>query len=121
MIDATNIRGEDRVRYVDLARGEHGAVVIDPGERACYEQNAAREASRRLPQEGFRHVLRLDDSETIATAMVTRTRLACDIRDDGGPFDIVGDVHGCAEELETLFDRLGYQGGRGRTTERTTR
>lgn len=29
-------------------------------------------------------------------------------RDATGPFDIVGDVHGCAEELRTLLERLGY-------------
>lgn len=31
-----------------------------------------------------------------------------DRRDDTGPFDIVGDVHGCADELIELMDRLGY-------------
>jgi protein phosphatase len=25
-----------------------------------------------------------------------------------GPFDVIGDVHGCADELEALLDRLGY-------------
>jgi hypothetical protein len=32
----------------------------------------------------------------------------CDLRDIGGPFDIIGDVHGCAGELESLLARLGY-------------
>lgn len=31
-----------------------------------------------------------------------------DLRDARGPFDIIGDVHGCAGELETLLVRLGY-------------
>ena len=26
-----------------------------------------------------------------------------------GPFDIIGDVHGCADELETLLQKLGYK------------
>jgi protein phosphatase len=34
-----------------------------------------------------------------------------DQRRDGGPFDIIGDVHGCASELETLLGRLGYERG----------
>ncbi len=34
--------------------------------------------------------------------------LACDRRPDRGPFDIVGDVHGCYEELTDLLGRLGY-------------
>lgn len=31
-----------------------------------------------------------------------------DQRDQLGPFDIIGDVHGCADELEALLRRLGY-------------
>ena len=32
-----------------------------------------------------------------------------DRRDLTGPFDIIGDVHGCADELEDLLDLLGYE------------
>lgn len=32
-----------------------------------------------------------------------------DRRHDRGPFDIVGDVHGCASELEILLGKLGYR------------
>jgi hypothetical protein len=32
----------------------------------------------------------------------------CDRRSDSGPFDIIGDVHGCAGELEALLVKLGY-------------
>jgi hypothetical protein len=32
----------------------------------------------------------------------------CDQREDSGPFDIIGDVHGCAGELEKLLAKLGY-------------
>ena len=31
-----------------------------------------------------------------------------DRRDEHGPFDIIGDVHGCCDELEELLERLGY-------------
>ncbi len=31
-----------------------------------------------------------------------------DLRDAPGPFDIIGDVHGCTEELIELMERLGY-------------
>lgn len=31
-----------------------------------------------------------------------------DRRHDSGPFDIIGDVHGCAGEFEALLKRLGY-------------
>ena len=32
-----------------------------------------------------------------------------DRRNDTGPFDIIGDVHGCADELIELLSRLGYR------------
>src|SRR4029078_5503572 len=28
--------------------------------------------------------------------------------DQTGPFDVIGDVHGCRSELETLLEHLGY-------------
>jgi protein phosphatase len=31
-----------------------------------------------------------------------------DLRHEQGPFDIIGDVHGCADEFEQLLARLGY-------------
>jgi protein phosphatase len=35
--------------------------------------------------------------------------LAVDQRHVAGPFDIIGDVHGCFNELNALFAQLGYQ------------
>ena len=37
-----------------------------------------------------------------------------DRRGDKGPFDIIGDVHGCADELVALLAELGYGVGMGR-------
>jgi len=34
---------------------------------------------------------------------------ALDRREDRGPFDVIGDVHGCAAELERLLVTLGYE------------
>ena len=31
-----------------------------------------------------------------------------DRRGEKGPFDIIGDVHGCADELQALLAQLGY-------------
>src|SRR5262249_26146968 len=41
-------------------------------------------------------------------ATVTRQPLWTDMRDDHGPFDIIGDVHGCIDELQALLTKLGY-------------
>jgi len=32
-----------------------------------------------------------------------------DLRDEHGPFDIIGDVHGCLDELLELLGKLGYR------------
>jgi protein phosphatase len=39
---------------------------------------------------------------------MVNSRPSFDRRGLTGPFDIVGDVHGCADELELLLDKLGY-------------
>ena len=44
----------------------------------------------------------VDGAETV------RVALWPDRRGESGPFDIVGDVHGCRSELEALLGRLGY-------------
>lgn len=42
-------------------------------------------------------------------ATVERVPLWNDKRDEHGPFDIIGDVHGCCDELEQLLEQLGYE------------
>jgi len=130
VIDATNVQQESRKQLLNLAR-EHDvlpvAIVLDLPERLCKERNAARpdrtfgphvvrrqrdqlrRGLRGLEREGFRrvHVLR-SEAET-GSALVTRTRLFNDLRDQVGPFDVVGDIHGCRPELETLLANLGYE------------
>ena len=130
VVDATNVQPEARRTLVALAR-EHDvlpvAIVLDLPERLCAERNAGRtdrdfgphvirrqhDQLRRglkgLRREGFRsvHVLRTPDE--VAKAAVTRTKLFNDLRHEPGPFDVVGDVHGCRAELEQLLTELGYQ------------
>ena len=103
------------------------AIVLDLPPRLCAERNAARpdrdfgdacdQATARpaaaracagLAREGFRTVHHLTSEAEIAEAVITRTRLYNDLRDETGPFDVVGDVHGCRAELETLLGELGY-------------
>ena len=50
----------------------------------------------------------LDSPEEVEAAIIERVPLWNDKRDEHGPFDIIGDVHGCGEELEALLARLGY-------------
>ena len=97
--------------------------MLDLPERVCRERNASRpdrdfgahvirrqhaelrRSLRGLQQEGFRNVHVLHGEEEIDAATITRTRLFNDLRDETGPFDVIGDVHGCAAELQTLLGR----------------
>ena len=129
VVDATNVQSDARRQLVALAR-DHDvlpvAIVLDLPERVCVERNAARpdrdfgahvvkrhrDALRRslrsLRREGFRTVHVLSSVEEVAAARVVRTPLRSDLRGEHGPFDVIGDVHGCRAELETLLGELGY-------------
>ncbi len=144
VIDATNVRQEDRARLVTLAKRHHAlsvAIVINPGEDICHERNKSRPDRQfgphvvrnqmrnlkrninKLDKEGFRYVFELRKPEEIDTAKVERTRLWTDQRHIEGPFDIIGDVHGCCGELEALLAKLGYSAtfeGDGETRQVTT-
>ena len=116
VVDATSVQPEARRPLVALAR-EHDvlpvAVVLDLPERVCLERNAGRpdrdfgahvvrrqrdqlrRSLRGLQREGFRTVHVLVSEEEVAAATVIRTRLYNDLRQETGPFDVIGDVHGC--------------------------
>jgi protein phosphatase len=129
VVDATNVRREDRRPLLGLAREYHSmavAIVLDLPESVCVERNRERpdrdfgrrvvatqrnqlrRSRRGLKKEGFRYVYELRTPEEVEAAVVERSRLWTDRRDEHGPFDVVGDVHGCADELEQLLAELGY-------------
>jgi protein phosphatase len=130
VVDATNVQPQWRRELVALAR-EHDvlpvAFVLDLPEKLCAERNAGRgdrdfgpQVIRRqhdqlrrgvkgLRREGFRTVHVLRTPAEVAAATVTRTKLFNDLRHEHGPFDVIGDVHGCLAELEQLLTELGYQ------------
>jgi protein phosphatase len=129
VVDATSLKREDRAKLVQLAR-DHDvlpvAIVLDVPESVAVERNAARadrdlsagvvrrqradlrRGLRGLSREGFRKVHVLDGVEQVAAASITYEKQYNDRRDDHGPFDVVGDVHGCRAELEQLLTDLGY-------------
>jgi protein phosphatase len=51
----------------------------------------------------------LESPEEVEAATIERVPLWNDKRQDHGPFDIIGDVHGCCDELEALLQQLDYQ------------
>ncbi|QIK11176.1 polynucleotide kinase-phosphatase [Streptomyces sp. ID38640] len=130
VVDATNVQSEARAQLVRLAR-EHDvlpvAIVLDMPEQVCAARNAARadraglprrviqrhqrelrRSLRHLEREGFRKVHVLRGPEEVESAEVVMERRFNDLRHLTGSFDIIGDIHGCRSELETLLGRLGY-------------
>lgn len=131
VIDATSVRPEDRKVLVELARRWHAlpvAIVFDVPAETCLARNGVREdrrtpgriihdqvrrlrrSLRGLDREGFRGVRVLSADDQVQAARIVREPLWCDRRSERGPFDIIGDVHGCRAELVALLARLGYTG-----------
>lgn len=129
VIDATNVQSDARKSLVALAK-EHDclaiAVVLHLPVKLAGERNKSRPdrnfgvrvlrqqhgqlvgSMRRMKHEGFSRVHVLDSPEAIAGVSFVRRPLWNDRRDDHGPFDIIGDVHGCYDELCELLRKLGY-------------
>jgi polynucleotide kinase-phosphatase len=135
VIDATNVQEEARRPLVELAR-EHDvlpvSIVLKLPEEVCHERNRQRpdrsfgphvvrnqnmqlrRSLRGLEREGFRYVHVLSTAEEVERVEIERQPLWNNRRWDRGPFDVIGDVHGCFDELVELLEKLGYD-----TTERS--
>jgi polynucleotide kinase-phosphatase len=130
VIDATNVQKEARKPLLALAKEYHAqtvAIVLDVPEKVCVERNQQRPdrnfgvhviarqrrelkgSLRGLEREGFRHVFVLRSEADAVGTEITRTKLWNNRKDQHGPFDIIGDVHGCYDELRALLAELGYQ------------
>jgi protein phosphatase len=131
VVDATNVQPDSRKHLIQLARDYHVlpvAIVLDMPERVCYERNdlrpdrnfgkhviaqhrqQLRKSLRFLKGEGFRHIHIFNTVEEIdAIESVIRDPLYNNKKAETGPFDIIGDIHGCFDELVLLLNQLGYQ------------
>ena len=128
VIDATNVQPEARKPLVQLAKSFHClpvAIVLNPPEKVCHERNRNRDdrmfgphvvqqqrsqlrrSLKALKREGFRHIFVMDSVEEIEAASIERVPLWNDRKDEHGPFDIIGDIHGCCDELEELLASAG--------------
>ncbi|NML65510.1 polynucleotide kinase-phosphatase [Hymenobacter sp. RP-2-7] len=131
VVDATNVQAESRKPLVALARQYHVlpvAIVLDVPDAVAHARNAhrpdrrhlgphviarhrqdLRRSLRNLREEGFRHIFHLRGVEEVdAVQGIVRDRLYNNRQEETGPFDIIGDVHGCYDELLALLGTLGY-------------
>ena len=131
VIDATNVQVEARKPLLALAREYHYltvAIVFDLPTKLCQERNETRpdrnlkphvirqqsqqlrRSLRTLKREGFRQfVYVMSTPEVIEVTHIERQPLWTNRTDEQGPFDIIGDIHGCFDELVELLEELGYK------------
>ena len=131
VIDATNVQVEARKPLLALAREYHCltvAIVFNMPTKLCQERNEARpdrnlkphvirqqsqqlrRSLHNLKREGFqRFVYVMSTQEAVEAIRVERQPLWTNRTDEQGPFDIIGDVHGCFDELVELLKELGYE------------
>lgn len=129
VVDATSVQQSARQSLIELARSHDAlatAIVLDVPVDVCLQRNEGR-GERRVPKavidrqhqqlrrslkslrrEGFTRVHVLSSPQDIDGTAITRHKLLNDFRDQHGPFDVIGDVHGCLEELVLLLAKLGY-------------
>ena len=129
VIDATNVQKEARASVLRLAKEQNClavAIVLDIPESVCKERNENRtdrsmvsnviarqcmqlhRSIKYLKRDGFRYVYVLKSEEDVSCAEVIHTPLWNNKKGETGPFDIIGDVHGCYDELCSLLEKLDY-------------
>lgn len=99
---------EDRVRVVMPNSNAKARRAVSSAAR----KRGAMPIALRLPgaeavgeDERYDRVVEVDRVEDVLFRVVP---MPCDLSHVGGPFDFIGDVHGCREELTMLLDRLGH-------------
>ncbi len=130
VVDATNVQPESRKPLIEIAKEYHlftAALVFNFDEKVCHERNRnrpdrqfgphvvrnqaqqLRRSLRGLEREGIRHLKILSTPEEVDSVVIERQPLWTNKKSEHGPFDIVGDIHGCCDELEALLRELGYE------------
>jgi len=127
VIDALNLRKEDRAKLVQLAKDNYAlaaAIVLETPIRKLFDRHETRtdrnfgknvldrqyddfkRSFRTIEKEGFSYVYFVNPEEEIK---ITRQKLWNNKKEERGGFDIVGDIHGCFDELTELFSKLDYK------------
>ena len=129
VIDATNLQKSAREKVLQTAKAQNVhtvAIVLNLPEELLQQRNKQRpdrnlpervirqhcvdvkRSIRNLKREGFRFIYIINSLEQLENCEIVRTKLWNNKHDEHGPFDIIGDIHGCCNELEALLDKLGY-------------
>ncbi|GIN84967.1 polynucleotide kinase-phosphatase [Heyndrickxia sporothermodurans] len=123
-IDATHLHSDDRKKYISIAKKHHIpciGFILDVSQDILIERDEHREnprGKRRIKQqyqvfkrekrflknEGFAATYYIND----ANAKIIRQPNPIEIDIQNG-IDLIGDIHGCFDELILLLEKMGYQ------------
>lgn len=130
VIDATNVQAEARRPLLKLAKQFYlptVAIVLDMPLGVCLRRNVRRRdrtleadiirnqrgllknSLTGLVKEGFRQIYVLNRPEDLDGLQIVRKPNRTNQKSEAGPFDLIGDVHGCFGELLELLTSLGYR------------
>lgn len=127
VIDALNLRKEDRAKLIQLAKDNYAlaaAIVLETPIRKLFDRHDIRtdrnfgknvlerqyddfkRSMKSIEREGFSYVHFINPEEEIK---IFRQRLWNNKKEERGAFDIIGDIHGCFDELTELLEKLNYK------------
>jgi protein phosphatase len=130
VVDATNVQAQAQrplLELADIYQLSAVALVFALPLDLCLERN--RQRARVVPEyvvagqleqlhqlvphmqseRRFRAVHLFTTAEQVDRVQLVRDFMPAERDRDLGPFDLIGDVHGCFEELRNLLSLLGYQ------------
>ena len=131
VVDATNVEKQARANLLAIAQKHHIepiAWVFTVPKAQCHQWNQQRK-DRQVPpyvierqhqlllksllaleREPYPQIITFRTPEDLnQVEAVVRQPMFFDQLNESGPFDIIGDIHGCYDELHILLQKLGYQ------------
>jgi protein phosphatase len=130
VIDATNLRFKARKPFFEIAKQYHCpviAIVLDLPLKISLERNTTRtdrclseniitqqfiqlkESLISLEREGFKKIFIFNKTSELEDFEFVFQPNPSNQQSQSGPFDLIGDIHGCYDELLELLLTLGYQ------------
>jgi len=101
VIDAPLLSLQQRQPFVALARQYHTWPIALVFEHCV--------SLSKLKSEGFKEIIIFDSPQAAQSSQLEKIPLRNNLKHQSGPFDIIGDVHGCFDELIALLTQLNYQ------------
>lgn len=127
VIDCTNYNQDDRKGWIDFAAEECvplSLILVETPLHVCLERAEKKGIHPRIIKKHCRTIkecaYRIANGHEVKTRSVVSGNAAeppelemipnrTDMNAESGPFDMIGDLHGCYDQLVSLIGSLGYQ------------